>query len=138
MLLHFIFDPFPTTAEFDNEVLQQEQNHMAHLETNLQHMANELHYLRNAYSRPNLNLPQQPSFSGLPSELHTFKLRLCQFLKGNHNTYTNFESQLRYADSLLARTAGQWYESLVDPITPQLPPTYTLEVFLNKLDDFEV
>ena len=69
-----IFDPFPTTAKFDNEVLQQEHNSMVHLEINFQHTANELHYLRNSNSRPNLNLPQPPSFSGIHNELHTFKL----------------------------------------------------------------
>ena len=104
LFLHFIFDPFPAMAKFDNEVLQQEPDRMAHLENNFQHMANEHHYLRNANSRPNLNLPQPPLFSGIPSELHTFKLKLCQFLRGNHNTYKYPESQLSYAGTLLSGT----------------------------------
>ena len=32
--------------------------------------------------RPNLNLPQPPYFSGNPNELPSFKLKLCQFLRG--------------------------------------------------------
>ena len=41
--------------------------------------------------RPNLNLPEPPRFSGIPSELPSFQLKLCQFLRGNYNTY--FDSQ---------------------------------------------
>ena len=36
--------------------------------------------------RPNLNLPEPPRFSGTPSELPSFQLKLCQFLRGNFNT----------------------------------------------------
>ena len=43
-------------------------------------------------SRPNLNLPLPLKFSGTPSELPIFKLKLFQFLMGNHNTYQDFDS----------------------------------------------
>ena len=56
--------------------------------------------------RPNLNLPQPPQFSGVPSELPTFKLKLFQFFIGNHNTCNN-ESKLMLAGSLLVGSAGQ-------------------------------
>ena len=53
------------------------------LEQNFQNVVNELNYLRNVVARPpppplrpNLNLPQPAPFSGLPSELQTFKLNL--------------------------------------------------------------
>ena len=36
----------------------------------------------------------------------------------------------------LSRTAGQWYESLVDPDTLFLPPSYTFDSFLQEFDDF--
>ena len=66
----------------------------------------------------------------------TFKLKLFQFLQGNHNTYTNFETQLLYAGSLLSGSAGQWYQFLVDPTTLQLPCSYTLDTFFQELVDF--
>ena len=53
------------------------------LEQNFQNVVNELNYLRNVVARPspppprpNLNLPQPAPFSGVPSELQTFKLKL--------------------------------------------------------------
>ena len=87
-------------------------------------------------TRPNLNLPQPPLFSGIPSELQTFKVKLHQFLKGNHNTYSDSESQLMCAGTLLSGSANQWYESLIDTTTLELPSTYTLETFLHELEDF--
>ena len=39
--------------------------------------------------QPNLNLPTPPYFSGIPSELIVFRLKLYQYLMGNHNTYTD-------------------------------------------------
>ena len=87
-------------------------------------------------SRPNLNLPQPPQFSGTPSELPTFKLKLFQFLMGNHNTYQDFESQLMLAGSLLVGSAGQWYLSLIDPTTIRLPPSYTIYTFIQEFEDF--
>ena len=86
--------------------------------------------------RPNLNLPQPAPFSGLPSELQTYKLKLFEFLIGNHNTYTESESQLLLAGSLLIGSAGQWYSSLVYPHTLKLPPHYTLDCFSAELEDF--
>ena len=86
--------------------------------------------------RPNLNLPQPAPFSRLPSELETFKLKLFQFLNGNHNTYTESESQLLLAGSPLIGSASQWYSSLVDPHTLKLLPHYTLDNFFAELEDF--
>ena len=67
--------------------------------------------------QPNLNLPTPPYFSGIPSELIVFRLKLYQYLMGNHNTYTDDKAQVLYAGSLLNGSAGQWYASLVDPVT---------------------
>ena len=113
------------------------------LEHNFQNVVNELNYLRNVVARPppppprpNLNLPQPAPFSGLPSDLQTFKLKLFQYLIGNQNTYTESESQLLLAGSLLIGSAGQWYSSLVDPHTLKLPPHYTLDSFFVELEDF--
>ena len=87
-------------------------------------------------SRPNLNLSPPSKFSGIPSELPMFKLRLYQFLMGNFNTYGDHASQLLFAGSLLEGSAGQWYSTLVDPITLLLPPSYTLDSFWQELEDF--
>ena len=86
--------------------------------------------------QPNLNLPTLPYFSGLPSKLLVFKLKLNQFVLGNHNTYTNAESQVLFAGSLLTGSAGQWYASLVDPITFKLPPHNTVASFFQAFEDF--
>ena len=43
-------------------------------------------------TQPNLNLPTPPYFSGVPSELIVFRLKLNKYILGNHNTYTNAES----------------------------------------------
>ena len=77
--------------------------------------------------RPNLNLPQPPQFSGVPDELPTFKLKLFQFLMGNHNTDGDSESLLMIAGSLLVGSAVQWYLSLIDTGTIRLPPSYPLD-----------
>ena len=70
----------------------------------------------------------------MPSELPTFKL--FQFLIGNQNTYADSDSHLLYAGSLLTGSAGQWYHSLVDPNTLQLPPSYIFDFFFQELEDF--
>ena len=41
-----------------------------------------------------------------------------------------------YAGSLLSGSANQWYESLIYPTTLELPSTYTLDTFLQELEDF--
>ena len=148
-------------ASFDEQVLQDEFGRVAQLESHFSQVVNELrqttselHHLRNLVSqnipppqfhnphppppptRPNLNLPQPPPFSGNPSELSTFKLKLCQFIRGNYQTYFDNESQLMYAGSLLSGPAGQWYETLVDPDSYTLPPHYTLDNFLQELTEF--
>ena len=43
-------------------------------------------------THPNLNLPTPPYFSGVPSELFVFRLKLNQFILGNRNTYTDAAS----------------------------------------------
>ena len=123
-------------------------NRMAFLEGQFQYLFAEVTHLRGMVNnppppppppppfRPNLNLPHPPQFSGTPSELPTFKLKLFQFLMGNHNTYQDSESQLMFAGSLLVGSAGQWYLSLIDPATTRLPPSYTIDSFIQDLEDF--
>ena len=55
---------------------------------------------------------------------------------GNHNTYNDNESQLMLACSLLIGYTGQWYLSLIDSNTIHLPPSYTLDSFIQELEDF--
>ena len=86
--------------------------------------------------QPNLNLPTPPYFSGIPSELIVFRLKLYHYLMGNHNTYTDDRAQVLYAGSLLNGSADQWYASLVDPVTMRLPPHYTLASFFRAIEDF--
>ena len=138
-------------AAFDAN-MQQDPTRMTNFENAITNLINEVRYLHTMQqqpiqppsppsppppppppvlllNRPNLNLPTPPTFSGKPSELPTFKLKLSQFLIGNHNTYTDSTSQLLYTGSLLSGSAFQWYQSLVDPATLQLPPSYPLEIF---------
>ena len=75
-------------SEFDNSVLQQEQDRMARLQAEnqcsqnqqsqqniqIQQLANEVQYLRNQVHHPptqrrRLNLPSPPKFLGIPFEL---------------------------------------------------------------------
>ena len=139
-------------AEFDSEVLLREQNRVAQLErdiqslqTSFQQQSNEVTYLRNlaqhnvAQSIPtqkSLNLPPPPRFSGTPSEIYSFRLRLGQFMGTNNDIYTNSRDQILYAGSLLDGQAGEWYLSLVDPHTFHVPSFYTLDSFLQELEDF--
>ena len=95
-----------------------------------------LQYVPPPPPRPNLNLPEPPRFSGTPSELPSFQLKLCQFLRGNYNTYFDTQSQLMYAGSLLIGDADQWYMTLVNHTTKDLPPHYTLDTFLQAMTDF--
>ena len=108
-------------AAFDAELNRQnpnpnpipDPNRMTFLEDQFQYLLAEVTHLRGIVNqppptppppqqfRPNLNLPQPPQFSGFPSELPTFKLKLFQFLMGNHNTYIDSESQILFAGSLL-------------------------------------
>ena len=80
-------------ADFDSELLLQDQNRMAHLEqenhhlrNSFQHQSHEVNYLKNVIKQPAnsappiqkiLNLPPPPTFSGTPSEIYFFKLGLC-------------------------------------------------------------
>ena len=85
---------------------------------------------------PNLNLPPPPSYSGSPLLLPTFKMKLIHFLVGDRNTYPDSESQLLYAGQLLEGPAYQWYQSIVDPHSFQLPPSNDLGRFFQELEDF--
>ena len=116
-------------AAFDANT-QQDPTRMTNIENAITELINEVHYLRTMQqqpfqppsppsppsppppvlllNRPNLNLATPPAFSGNPSELPTFKLKLSQFLIGNHNTYTDSASQLLYAGGLLSSFSYQW------------------------------
>ena len=59
-----------------------------------------LQYVPPPPPRPNLNLPEPPRFSGTPSELPSFQLKLCQYLRGNYNTYFDSQSQYLLKDGL--------------------------------------
>ena len=144
-------------AAFDAD-MQQDPTRMANIENAIIELINEVHYLRTMsqqpiqppsppppppppppillINRPNLNLPTPPTFSRNPNELPTFKLKLSQFLIGNHNTYTSSASQLLYIGGLLSGSAYQWYQSLINPVTLQLPPHYTLEIFFQEMAAF--
>ena len=54
---------------------------------------------------------------------------------GNRNTYRDTESQLLFASNLLVGSAGQWYHSLIEPHSISLPPSYTLDSFMQELED---
>ena len=142
MFLHFKFALFFAMAAFDAQVLRQNPNRLVFLENQFQHLFNEVHHLRGIVAqappppppvqpfRPNLTLPTPPNFSGVPSELPTFKLKLFQFLMGNHNTYADNDSQLLFAGSLLSSSPGQEYHSLVNPsLSNYLHPTLLIHLF---------
>ena len=135
-------------AQNPNAIPIPDPNRMAFLENQFQYLYAEVTHLRGVVNqppppppqqqplRPNLNLPTPPHFSGILSELPMFKLKLYQFLMGNYNTYQDNDSQLLFAGSLLHGSAGQWYSSLVDPTLLRLPPSYTLDSFMQELEDF--
>ena len=86
-------------AEFDNafeapppEVIPGDR--MSFLENQLHYLYSEVTHLRGVTNqaptpppRPNLNLSPPSKFSGNPSDLPMFKLRLYQYLMGNYSTY---------------------------------------------------
>lgn len=94
------------------------------------------HYPPPPIIRPNLNLIAPPPFSGNPSELKFFKLRLCQFLGSAPDTYHDDYTKIIYTGSLLQGTAGTWYASLVDPATSFVPPSVTFDAFIAQLSDY--
>lgn len=102
LLVHSL--PFHAMADFDAVLLtpeQQLQHQLQQMHMQNQQLIRELNHLRQAHlprhispspppllpTRPNLNLPQPPDFSGNPLELKTFKIKLIHFLRGNFNTY---------------------------------------------------
>ena len=128
-------------ASFDNEALQEEKNLISYLEQNVQYLINQIQQLKSQPQPqlptcPNLNLPQPPQFSGIPTELPLFKLKLLHYLVGNQSTYHDSETHLLYAGSLLSGSAGLWCHALVDLNTLLLPPTYDLPRFFQELEGF--
>ena len=81
-------------------------------------------------NRPNLDLPKPSPYSGNPLELNIFKIKLTHFLHGNFNTYFDNRSQVMCAGALLFGPTAQWYETLLDPHTSELPHHYNLDNFL--------
>ena len=142
-------------ASFDANVAQQERDRVARLEsdknslrTQFQQMANHVNYLTNQVQnqnplpppapppqRRNLNLPDPPKFSGNPSELQSFKVQLCQFMGTNYDTYIDSQTQILFSGSHLLGPARDWYESLIDPVTLMVPPSYTFDIFLQELEE---
>ena len=124
------------------EQIQQLQTQVQQLIGQMQHMQ-PIHNSQNPFpqnnpttNRPNLDLPKPPPFSGNPLELNTFKINLTHFLRGNFNTYFDNRSQVMCAGALLSGPAAQWYETLLDPQTTELPHHYNLDNFLAELTDF--
>ena len=85
---------------------------------------------------PNLNLPESLKFYGNPSELPSFKLKLWQFLQGDFITYFYTRSQLMYVGNPFSGDTNDWYMTLIDQTTYNLPPHYDLHTFLQALADF--
>ena len=90
------------------------------------------------YSSPplDLQLPTPTPFSGDPSELRSFQLRLCEFFSGSPARFHDDYSRLLYSGSSLTGAARKWYEGLMDPSTNRLPPTYTFDSFLLEMLNF--
>ena len=89
-------------AEFDSEVLQDQNSQLAQeniqLRNSFESQTEEINYLRNmvhesarsALPTPkSLNLPLPPRFSGSSSDLNSFKLRLIQCLGSNMDAHAD-------------------------------------------------
>ena len=101
-------------AQLPNALPVPNPDRMGFFENQLQYLYSKVTHLRGMENqppspqpRPNLNLSPPSKFSGIPSELPMFKLRLYQYLMGNFNTYGDNASQLLFAGSLLEGSAGQ-------------------------------
>ena len=122
-------------AELDSEVLHDQNAQLTQeniqLRNSFQTQTQEITYLRNMVQQPvsspptqkSLNLPLPPRFSGSPSDLNSFKLRLIQYLGSNMDAYIDSHNQIRFAGSLMDGPASQWYESLIDQSTDHVPST---------------
>ena len=90
------------------------------------------------YPSPSLDLklPTPTPFSGDPSKLRSFQLRLCEYLSGSPARYHDDSSRILYSASTLTGTARKCYEGLMDPLTNRLPPTYTFDSFLIEILNF--
>ena len=126
-------------AEFDADLLTTEE--IETMRTQNQQLRDQVNQLQNqrqynVQPRANLNLPQPPFFLGNPLELQTFKIKVTKYLRGNFNTFFDDQSQIMYAGGLLQGPAQQWYESLIDPISMELPINYTLDIFLDEMSAF--
>ena len=126
--------------------MQQDPTRMSNMENAITELTNEVQYLRTMQqqqllsppsppppppptlpvlhlNRPNLNLPTPPAFSGNPSELPTFKLKISQFLICNHNTYKFcFSTSLRrwptlwFGLSMVSISDRSYYPSTSPPL----------------------
>ena len=140
-------------ADFDAQQAQQQahqnqfdhdQARIAFLEQNVANMSNTIQKMQNniptpvpnQIPHPNLNLQPPPTCSGSPLQLSTFKMKQIHFPVCNLNKYPDSESQLLYAGQLLEAPAYQWYQSMVDPNTFQLHPSYDLHRFFQELEEF--
>ena len=131
-------------AGFDSEVLLQDQNaqlaqKIIQLRNSFQTQSQEITYLRNMVQQPahsapptqkSLNLPIPPRFSGSPSDLNSFKLRLIQYLGSNMDAHIDSHNQILFAGSLMDGSVASWYESLIDQSTYHVPSTYTFDSFI--------
>ena len=54
----------------------------------------------------------------------------------NYETYIDSQTQILFLGSHLLGPARDWYESLIDPVTLMVPPSYTFDIFLQELEDF--
>ena len=91
---------------------------------------------QNLAPRPNLDLPPPPHHDGNPDTLHTWKIKLIKFLRGNGTTFFDELSMLLYASALMQGPAQQWLETILDPVSITLPPHYTLDLFLQEITAF--
>ena len=67
-----------------------------------------------------LQLPTPTPFSGNPSELRSFQLRLSEYFDGSPARYHNDSSRILYTGSSLTGAATKRYEGLMDPFTNRL------------------
>ena len=103
---------FDADSEVTSEqVLRRQIQDLQHANQQLNYDANQMHIQNQFFvgqqnqnfppqappqlaPRPNLNLPQPKGFTGISTELKTFRHKLVQFLRGNYNTYFDALSQI--------------------------------------------
>ena len=119
------------------ELIQQLQTQVQQLISQMQHMQPIL-VQQNIPppNRPNLDLPKPSQYSGNPLEFNILKIKLTHFLRGNFNTYFDNRFRVMCAGALLSGLAAEWYTTLLDPHTLELPHHYNLDNFLAELTVF--